>query len=77
VKVSAWSKPGQALLFISHLKRESANTSVALDRKRLRLSAGALSAMDAITGATVSLDGNNLPLAFAGMNWRLIEVRDK
>ena len=33
--------------------------------------------MDAITGAPVALEGDTLPLAFDGMSYRLIEVRDK
>lgn len=77
VKVSAYSNPGKALLFVSHLKRESLSSSIRLDRRRLGLAAGELRAFDAITGAPVALDGDTLPLSFDGMSYRLIEVRDK
>ena len=77
VKVSAYSRPGKALLFISHLKRAPLSSNLRLDRKRLGLASGTLRAVDAITGASVSLEGDTLPLAFDGMTYRLIEVRDK
>jgi hypothetical protein len=77
VKISVYSRPGRALLFISHLKREPAKSNIRLDRRRLDLAAGALSAVDAVTGDHVALDGDTLPLAFEGMTWRLIEVRGK
>jgi hypothetical protein len=74
VKISAYVKTGRALLFISHLKREPAQCRVRLDRRRLGLVAGELSAVDAITGAGVALEGDTLPLSFAGMTYRLVEV---
>jgi hypothetical protein len=77
VKISAYSRPGRALLFISHLKREPANSSIRLDRRRLDLAAGALSAVDTVTGDDVVLDGDTLPISFDAMSWRLIEIRDK
>ena len=77
VKVSAYSHAGKALLFVSHLKRAPLNSTIRLDRRRLGLAPGALQALDAITGAPVPLEGDTLPLSFAGMSYRLIEVRDK
>ena len=77
VKVSAYSQPGKALLFVSHLKRAPLTTTLTLDRRRLGLASGTLRAVDAITGASVALDGDTLPLSFDGMTYRLIEVRDK
>ena len=77
VKVSAYLRPGKALLFVSHLKRASLSTSLQLDRRRLGLAAGTLRAVDAITGAPVALNGDTLPLSFDGMTYRLIEVRDR
>jgi hypothetical protein len=77
VKTSAYSQPGKALLFVSHLKRAPLTTTLALDRRRLGLASGTLRAMDAITGTSVPLDGDTLPLSFDGMTYRLIEVRDK
>ena len=77
VKTSAYSQPGKALLFVSHLKRAPLTTTLALDRRRLGLASGTLRVMDAITGTTVSLDGDSFPLTFDGMTYRMIEVRDK
>ena len=77
VKVSAYLRPGKALLFVSHLKREPLSSNVRLDRKRLGLAAGELRALDAITGAAVAIEADTLPLSFDGMTYRLIEVRDK
>jgi hypothetical protein len=76
VKVSAYSQPGKALLFVSHLKRSQLSTTLKLDRRRLGLAAGTLRAVDATTGASIALDGDTLPLTFDGMTYRLIEVRD-
>jgi hypothetical protein len=76
VKASAYSHKGKALLFISHLKRTPLSSSIRFDRRRLRLSPGALQALDAITGDPVALQGDTLPLSFDGMSYRLIELRD-
>ena len=76
-KVSAYSQPGKALLFVSHLKRAPLTTTLTLDRRRLGLASGTLRAMDAVTGASVALDGDTLPLSFDGMTYRVIELRDR
>jgi hypothetical protein len=75
VQISAYARPGKALLFVSHLKREQVSCRIRLDRRRLGLAAGALLAVDAISGADVTLDGETLPVTFQGMSYRLIEVR--
>ena len=77
VKVSAYARKGKALLFVSHLKRAPLSSNLRLDRRRLGLAAGTLQAVDAITGASVALEGDTLPLSFDGMSYRLIELRDK
>jgi hypothetical protein len=77
VKASAYTKPGRALLFVSHLKREPCKNNLQLDRKRLGLASGLLLASDALTGAAVALEHDSLALSFDGMGYRLIEVRDK
>jgi hypothetical protein len=77
VKVSAYANSGKALLFVSHLKREPLGCNIHLDRKRLGLATGELHVFDAITGASVTVERDTLPLSFDGMNYRLIEVRDK
>lgn len=76
VKASAWSKDGRALLFVSHLKREPLSTVLRLDRKRLGLGAGILTAKDAITGASLQIRGDTLTIDFEGMTYRLVEVRE-
>ena len=76
-KVSAYARRGKTLLFVSHLKREPARSNIHLDRRQLGLAPGSLSATDAITGAAVELKGDNLPLSFESMGYRLIEIRDK
>ncbi len=77
VKASAYLRPGRTLLFVSHLKRAPLSTNVQLDRRRLHLARGPLQASDAISGAPVAIEGDELPLAFEGMNYRLIEVWDR
>jgi hypothetical protein len=69
-------KPGTALLLTSHLRREPGSARIRLDRRRLGLKTGALSAVDAISGKDVALEDDLLPLTFQGMTFRLIEVRD-
>ena len=74
VKASAWTKNGKALVFVSHLKREPLVTVLRLDRKKLGLS-GEVTATDALTGKPITLAGDRLPVDFAGMTYRLIEIR--
>ncbi len=75
VKISAWSRDGRALLFVSHLKREPASTVLRIDRKRLRLGAGTLSATDTLAGKTLTFKDDTLAINFTGMEYRIIEVR--
>jgi hypothetical protein len=77
VKVSAYSQPWKALLFVSHLKRAPLTTTLTLERQRLSLASGTLRAVDAISGASIAPNGDTPPLTFDGMTYRLIEVRDK
>lgn len=77
VKISAYSKPGRVLLFVSHLKREPLQTKVRLERRRLGLAAGTLSVSDALSGNLLALEGEAVPLSFQGMGYQLIEIRDK
>jgi len=74
VKASSWVRNGKALIFASHLKREPLVTVLRLDRKRLGLS-GEVTATDALTGKPLTLAGDKLPIDFAGMSYRLIEIR--
>ncbi len=77
IKASAYTKPGRALLFISHLRREPVESKIQLDRNRLGLTAGPLTTSDALSGAAMPIENDALGLAFDGMNYRIIEVRDK
>jgi hypothetical protein len=74
VKASAWVRDGRVLIFVSHLKREPLVTVLKLDRKKLGLS-GEVTATDALTGKPLTLAGDRLPIDFAGMSYRLIEIR--
>lgn len=74
VKASAYVKDGRALLFVSQLKRQPLKTTLRLDRRKLGLTAGPLAAHDAIVDKPVELNGDDLPLEFEGMTYRLIEV---
>jgi hypothetical protein len=75
VKASAWAKDGKALIFVSHLKREPLSTALELDPSKLGLPSSGLSAADALTGEALSLSGPRVLLEFAGMSYRVIEVR--
>ncbi|MDI6827992.1 MAG: DUF6067 family protein, partial [Armatimonadota bacterium] len=75
VKASVFTKDGKALIFVSHLERESLSTTLVLDPKVLRIPSVKLTATDAITGKPLEMRGVEIPLEFEGMNWRLIEVR--
>jgi len=77
VKVSAWTTRGKALLIVSHLQRSALKTDVRLVRDRLGLASGPLTAVDAISGSSIEVSANRVPLEFDGMNYRLIEIRDK
>jgi hypothetical protein len=75
VKVSAWVRGGRALLFVSHLKREPVTAHVRIDRARIGLAAeDDLQATDAISGASMKVEGNAIETGFDGMSYRLIEV---
>ncbi|HZM03904.1 MAG TPA: glycoside hydrolase domain-containing protein, partial [Candidatus Saccharimonadales bacterium] len=69
LKVSGWTRRGKALLFVSHLDRKAENVTVHIDSK-----IHPARASDALTGEAIPLDGNNLHLAFTGMNYRMVEV---
>lgn len=75
VKASAYVKKGTALLFVSHLKREQASATLTLDRKKLSLPPGDLTATDALTMQTVALTGNKLDFDFDGMMYRIVQVK--
>ena len=74
-QISAWTRKGSALLFISHLARNDAVAGVELDRKKLGLRQGSRSAKDAMTGSAIPVTYGRLEIKFAGMNFRLVEVR--
>lgn len=76
VKASTFAKAGKALLFVSHVRRSPTTTALKLDRRRLGLSAAALTCTDAITGKPVELSADGaIPVQFGGIGWRLLEVK--
>jgi Family of unknown function (DUF6067)/Hypothetical glycosyl hydrolase 6 len=74
VKLSAYSRAGRALLFISHLKREPVTSSIYLDRRRLGLKPGTLLARDALSGDDITIQNDSLPVKFKGMSYKVVEV---
>ncbi|MCC6446080.1 MAG: hypothetical protein IT210_21830 [Armatimonadetes bacterium] len=74
VQASAYLRAGRALLFVSHLERKAHRAAIRLDRRKLHLHSGPLTARDAITGTTLPMEGDNLPVEFEGMGYRVIEV---
>ena len=73
VKVSAWTRNGRALLFISHLQRKPATIHVRVDARKLDLTK--FKAEDALTGAPLAVTNGTIELTFSGMNYRLIEIQ--
>ena len=76
VKASVFAKDGNALIFASHLEREPLVTVLRLDRRKLGLRSGELSAVDALTGKPLKAAGLAIPIDFDGMTFRLIEISD-
>jgi len=74
VKASSFAGPNGALIFVSHLAREPLSTRVRLDRSRLGLPPGRLTATDAISGQALETVGNTVGVSFEGMTYRLIEA---
>ena len=74
VKVSAWVKKNRALLFVSHLQREKETVRVRLDAGRLGLKKK-WQVSDALTNEPITMNGNDVELAFEGMNFRMLDVR--
>ncbi len=75
VKASAWVKDGKALIFVSHLKREPLTTTLRLDCRKLGLKQSGLTAVDALSGEALKVEGSSVPIDFSGMTYRLIELR--
>jgi hypothetical protein len=76
VKVSAWTRPGRALLFVSHLRRKPLTTHIRLDRRQLKLKPGAVHAKDALTAAAIDVNDNAIEVTFDGMSYRMIELAE-
>jgi hypothetical protein len=76
VKISSWTHSGKALLFASHLERKSVTAHVQLDRKKLDLKKR-LQVKDALTGENLPLNGDEVPVSFNGMSFRLLEIFTK
>jgi hypothetical protein len=74
VKASSFVRRDGALIFASHLARTPLSTRLLLNRTRLGLPTGRLTATDTLTGQALETAGDALPLSFEGMSYRLIEV---
>ena len=74
VKASIYMKKGTVLLFVSHLKRDQTSATLTLDRKKLNLPPGDLTATDALTMQTVALTGNKLHFDFDGITYKIVQV---
>lgn len=70
VKVSAWTRNDEALLFISHLDRRPA--TVRVDSPRFLLHKHKVT--DALTATALDLKDGALEISFGGMGYRLIEI---
>ena len=75
VKVSAWVRDGRALLVVSHLNRERVTARVRVDRAGIGLTAGtAVRVTDAVSGAPIRVNTDEVEMPFDGMTYRLVEV---
>ena len=73
VKVSAWTKQGKALLFVSHLERKPATVRLGVDSAKLGLKT--FTVTDAINQMPIALTDGKIELNFASMSYRLLELR--
>jgi hypothetical protein len=73
VKVSAWTKDGMSLLFVSHLERKPADVTVHIDTKRLGMSS--FKAKDALSDAPLAVKDGAITLSFSGMSYHVVEIR--
>lgn len=74
VKASAYAKPNDVLVFASQLKHEPVTTRLNIDRARLGMGTGALSARDAISGEDLVTTGDAIEVKFKDMEYRLVRV---
>ncbi|HZQ46850.1 MAG TPA: glycoside hydrolase domain-containing protein [Verrucomicrobiae bacterium] len=72
IKISAWTRNGKALLFVSHLKRRSATVHVQLDPRKLGFKE--FNAKDALTESSLAVNDGTIELTFNGMNYRILEI---
>lgn len=75
IKASSYLRDGKALIFVSHLKRDSVTATIRLNPATLKLRSAELAARDAITGETVPVKSDSIDLPFTGMTYRLLEIR--
>ena len=72
VRVSAWTRNGKALLFVSHLERKAATVRLQLDARKLGLKK--FKATDTLRETPLAMDHDTLELNFSGMSYCLIEL---
>lgn len=68
VKISAWTRRGSALLFVSHLERKK-------ELVHVTILGNSITVVDALTREPMRATNNSVTLDFSGMNYRLLEVR--
>ena len=72
IKISAWTRHGRALLFVSHLRRTPETVHVRVDSTKLGIKRP--KAKDALNGQTLEIEGDSVELSFSGMNYRILEI---
>ncbi|MEP6663157.1 MAG: glycoside hydrolase domain-containing protein [Verrucomicrobiota bacterium] len=73
VKVSAWTRNGTALLFVSHLERKPETIHVEVEPAKLGFKK--FQAVDALTQEPLTVTDGKMELIFNGMNYRVIEIK--
>ncbi|MGI8964577.1 MAG: glycoside hydrolase domain-containing protein, partial [Limisphaerales bacterium] len=73
VKISAWSRNGKALLFVSHLERKPSTVHVRVESRKLGLKK--FKVTDALTGAVLPVNDGTIEFNFSGMSYRIIEIQ--
>jgi hypothetical protein len=73
VKISAWTRKGKALLFVSHLERKPATVRLAVESTKIGLKT--FTVKDAINETPIALTEGKIELSFTNMSYRLLELR--
>ncbi len=74
VEVSAWLRPGGALLAVANLNADAAQATLTVDWPALGL-AGEVGVTDGVTGDAVTCDGGRMTIALEGKSLRMLVAR--